>query len=175
MKTKLALLTLGLSAAMASSAFAGDIKPLHTVIQAGLLGQSLGASATAKDIYQVTCPIDTRYYKARVRDQTPVMKPIVNVKIVGASTMTDTVDANGGTTNSNFLGFSSYSSRDLGSASATTVNFTIEVWKTAGTQGGAAPATADGAETYSVDEHCLGANGTTDLGSGTNLQVIQNQ
>ncbi len=175
MKTKLSLITLGLSAVVASSAFAGDIKPLHTVIQAGLLGKTLGTTATAKDIYRVTCPAQTRYYKARVRDQTPVAKPIVNVKIVGASTLVDTVDANGGTANNDFTGFSSYSSRDLGAASATAVNFTIEVWKTAGTQGGTTPATADGAETYSVDEHCLGANGVTDLGSGTNLTVIQNQ
>ena len=171
MKTKIALITLGITAAMTSSVFAGDIKPLHTCVQSGLYTQSLGSSATAKDIWQVTCPTGTKYFEAQVRDRAPVATPILSINVTASSTAgttngvrTDTVDANGGTIACDLTGFSSYSRRTLTTASAAPVTFTFEVYKD-----------AVGAEDYDVSEHCGKTTVPTDLGNGTSLTNLQNQ
>ena len=170
MKTKLALLTLGISAAVSSSAFAGDIRPLHTCVQAGLYNQSLGSSATAKDIWRVTCPAGTKSFQAQVRDKAPVAAPVLSINVTASGTAgttdgvrTDTVDANGGTTQCDLTGFSSYSTRTLTTTSTGPVTFTFEVYKN-----------ATGAESYDVSEHCRNATGG-DLGNGTSLTNLQNQ
>lgn len=79
MNTKLSLLTLGMTAIMASSAFAGDIKPLHESIT-----NSLPANATACDVYVLQCGAPVTGYptgqaSSRVRDNEPQARPKVGV------------------------------------------------------------------------------------------------
>lgn len=171
MKTKLALLTLGLSAVVTSTVFAGDIKPLHTSIQTGLYVQSLGASSTAKDKWRVTCGAGTVSYQAQVRDRSPVAAPVVSVNVTASSNAgssggarSDTVDANGGTTQTDLTGFSSYSTYTLNSPSTGPVTFDFEVYKS-----------ATGAENYDVSEHCNNTTAPVDRGNGTSLTNLQNQ
>jgi hypothetical protein len=83
MKTKLALLILSVSSVITTSAFAGDVKPLHTVAQ--MTNKTLPATAgQICDVYRLSVPAgDTAksYTSANVIDLASVAKPKLGVKV----------------------------------------------------------------------------------------------
>ncbi len=171
MRTKLTVLVMSLSAVMASSAFAGDIKPLHTAFN-GSLG-----TGVKKDILRAVCPSPASAItavEAAVGDKAPVNAPIlkVQVKKVSANTnCTTAVTASGAIQQDNIDGDtileegvlvakpSAFSNVAAGNGSA----FRIEVFKTE---------TGGAAESYSLKYHCLSANGTHNMPT---LTYCQNQ
>lgn len=95
MRTQLTILAVSLSAVMASSAFAGDIKPLHHVCTANSAANysgSLGTGSTA-DIRRFTCPAGTSgSFEFRVRDKnSPDVATDVRARIGASPTTTDSV------------------------------------------------------------------------------------
>ncbi len=143
-------------------------------LQPGLFNQSVGTAATAKDKYRIICPAGTKSFQAQVRDQPPIVAPIVYINITSSSlpgstdrSRPDTIDGNGGTSQCDLFldppGFGSFSKRTLTNTSPTPVTFDMEVYKSAA-----------GAEIYSVNEFCKSASGV-DLGHSTNVQILQNQ
>ncbi len=163
-------LTLSLSLILSISAWARDIKPLHTCVQTGLFMKSLGNAATAKDRYRVTCPISTKSFRAQVRDRAPVVSPVLRINITASSNSgssngvrLDNVDGNGSTAQCTLTGFSGYTTRTLTTASTGSVTFDFEVYKDVA-----------GSENYDVSEECLNSSGM-DLGNASYLTVLQNQ
>lgn len=171
MRTKLSVLVISLSAVMASTAIAGDIKPLHTAFN-GSLG-----TGVKKDILRAVCPSPASAItavEAAVGDKAPVNPPIlkVQVKKVSANTnCTTAVTANGAIQQDNIDGDtiledgvlvanpSAFSNVAASNGSA----FRIEVFKTE---------TGGAAESYSLKYHCLSANGTHNMPT---LTYCQNQ
>jgi hypothetical protein len=174
MRSKLTVLVVSLSAVMASSAFAGDIKPLHTAFN-GSLG-----TGVKKDILRAACPTGTSpavtSVQASVGDKAPVNAPIVKVQIkkVSANTnCTTAVTASGAIQQDNIDGDTQIDpetglpvaipSAPSSVAGGNGTAFRIEVFKTEA--GGAA-------ETYSLNYHC--ENSTTNHPVPT-LTYCQNQ
>jgi hypothetical protein len=157
MRTKLLILAVSLSAVMASSAFAGDIKPLHSCPRAQ---QSLGTTATARDKYTATCPAGTVRYEAQIRDQLPNAAPTVSITIIGGSPAvgTDSAEDFSSTTSCLFTGMSAYAKKSAG-----TGPYLVEVYKS-----------ASGSENYRISDHCVSSTGA-DLGSPASFVQTQNQ
>jgi hypothetical protein len=173
MRSKLTVLVVSLSAVMASSAFAGDIKPLHTAFN-GSLG-----TGVKKDILRAACPTGTSpavtSVKAAVGDKAPVNPPVIKVQIkkLSSNACTASVLASGAIQQDNIDGDtqidpvtglavaipSAASSVAGGNGTA----FLIEVFKTE---------TGGVAESYSLNYHC--ENGTSNHPVPT-LTYCQNQ
>lgn len=164
MRTQLTVLAVSLSAVMASSAFAGDIKPLH----GGFTG-SLASGYPKKDKLKGVCPTGTSpavtSVQASVKDLAPVQTPVVRVVVRKLSTnscasavaasgvlRSDTVDGD--------AAFSAVSSV----AAANGTPFMIEVDKTS--------TASNAAESYELNYHC--ENGTVNHPVPT-LTYCQNQ
>ncbi len=152
MRTKLTVLAFSLSAVMATSAFAGDIKPLH----GGFTGD-LTSGFPKKDKLKGVCPTGTSpavaSVKARVKDRAPVQTPVVRVIVRKLSTNScaSSVAASGLLQSDTVDGDATFS----GVSSVAAVNgtpFMIEVDKTS--------TTSNAAELYELDYHC--ENGTLD-------------
>jgi hypothetical protein len=171
MRSKLTVLVVSLSAVMASSAFAGDIKPLHTAFN-GSLGTSV-----KKDILRAACPTGTSpavtSVQASVGDKAPVNPPVIKVQIkkLSSNACTASVLASGAIQQDNIDGDTQLENGVLVAVpSAASVvaggngtAFLIEVFKTE--VGGVA-------ESYSLKYHC--ENGTTNHPVPT-LTYCQNQ
>ncbi len=152
MKINLALLTVALSSALISTAFAGDIKPLHTCGA----GPYNFPSPKTISTHTVVCPATTTYYEAQVRDRlsSPESASTLSMQVIksptngpiragaAASSNTTVCPANG------LTGYGGFS-RVTGGAGT----YTVKITKVGGT----------GAEVYDVSSHCVkvNANGTT--------------
>jgi hypothetical protein len=80
MKTKLALLILGVSSAMASTAFAGDIKPLH----ASITNKAIDITSAGQycDVYVLNSNGVRTYTSAAVLDKgATIQKPKLGIKV----------------------------------------------------------------------------------------------
>lgn len=164
---------MSLSAVMATAAFAGDIKPLHTAFN-GSLG-----TGVKKDILRAVCPSPASAItavEAAVGDKAPVNAPIlkVQVKKVSANTnCTTAVTASGAIQQDNVDGDTMFEpetgltvpipSAFSNVAAVNGTAFRVEVFKTE---------TGGAAESYSLKYHCLSANGTHNMPT---LTYCQNQ
>ncbi len=148
-------------ALLTSSAFAGDVKPLH-----GVEG-SLGSSPLAVDLFRVSCgaPIEgvtVDHAAAAVTDLSPVAKPKVNIMIAkwnGSSCVNwtapsgDAIDAD----------LDPGAGVEVGGIPAVGGKFCVAVFKTPSNQNtGTGTKTSNGAENYEADLHC-GQEGVEDL------------
>ncbi|MDO9104079.1 MAG: hypothetical protein Q7U57_03870 [Methylovulum sp.] len=170
MKIKLAALAAFLSALIATAAVAGDIKPLH-----GGIAGSLGANPLAEDIVLYTCGklpgLTIDHAAAAIQDLDPVAKPRLTVRIakwsgsvcgVFAAAAGDPVDDDG-------IPGAEAVKPLLGG------NYCIKINKTAAKQNGATgPKSANGAENYELDTHCL-QQGVEEHAASTFVRYIKNQ
>jgi hypothetical protein len=187
MNTKLALVTLGISAVMASTVFAGDIKPLH----ADPTIRDIQSPAGNCDIIKFQCGTGTGINQAtaRVIDIAPVAKPIVTVQTApwtGAAcgaftaakwdTATNTLPRNSNNTPWTGDNNSSYSEETAPVAAVSGGFYCVKVCKVAGRQNNAGtPDTAAVAETYKLDHHCSNNGSATHPQSVYPGTYIQNQ
>lgn len=138
-----------LAASAIAAACGAGVASAHTV------SGTLGTAATATDLYYVTCSDDgngaTGKLQVGVRDNAPVAAPLVSITAIQGSkagSTTDTTDGNA-----------------TGSAPVTVAGIT-GVFYVAVTKSTA------GAESYTVDFHCLTA---TNAHTGTAASLKQNQ
>ncbi len=139
-------------ALLTSSAFAGDIKPLH-----GFAG-SLGASPIAVDIMRFSCGslegVTVDHAAGAIQDLAPVAKPKLNIRIAKWNGYTcgafsaagvDPVDDDG-------LGGDEVEKSGIPAVNG---KFCVMVYKTPDNQNsGTGTKTSYGAEEYEVDVHC---------------------
>lgn len=119
------------------------------------LNGSLGTGAGATDYYLVTCAPDagenTSSLEARVKDNAPVVSPLISVQVVRASLASNATDLSDGNT--------TYSS--LAKVNGGNGTYIVMVNKT-----------ASGAESYTLEYHCKAANG---VHTATSSSTQQNQ
>ncbi|MDO9104078.1 MAG: hypothetical protein Q7U57_03865 [Methylovulum sp.] len=148
---KLSIFAVSLTALMAASAYAGDIKPLH-----GVAG-SLGNGEDATDIIRFSCGtlegVTVDHAFATIQDLDPVQKPELNIKIAAwtgshcgsfSTAEPDTVDDDGLAGAEVEVGMPAVGGQ-----------FCLKVFKKPGRQNGATGhKTAYGAENYEIDTGC---------------------
>lgn len=139
-------------ALLTSSAFAGDIKPLH-----GIEG-SLGNSPLAVDVFRVSCGapiagVTVDHAHATIMDFEPVAKPRLNISIAkwnGSTCVNCTTPA--GDPIDDDLGASAGVETAMPPVGG---KFCVAVFKTPSNQNtGTGPKTSYGAENYEADVHC---------------------
>lgn len=144
---------------IASSAFAGDVKPLHE------FAGSLGNSPLAVDVMRFSCGslagVTIDHAVASIKDVVPEAKPQVNVKLAKWNGYTCT-----GWTNAvgDLIDDDADPSAEVEKSGIPAVNgkFCAMVYKTASNQNtGTGSKTASGAENYEIDVHC-GQEGVAD-------------
>ena len=174
MRKQLTVLAFSLSAVMASSAFAGDIKPLHGT------AETLGSTGTAADIYRFRCGTQAGINQAvaQVTDLAGVVNPIVQVQIATSTSATcgafGTARGDGTATTGDGDATPSAFTPAIVAASGTTY-YCVKVSKAAGRQAGAATATTTGAESYEVNHHCQDSANTATHPASTLIATVQNQ
>lgn len=145
-------------ALLTSSAFAGDIKPLH-----GVEG-SLGSSPLAVDILRLSCGtlpgVTVDHAAVAISDTFPEAKPQLNVRIAkwNGKTCVNWSNAAGDPVDDDGI-----PSADLEKAMpAVGGKYCLMVYKTPSNQNaGTGPKTSTGAENYELDTHC-GQEGVED-------------
>ncbi len=171
------LLALSLTSIMASTAFAGDIKPLH----GGFTG-SLGSTATATDIIRFKCGTQAGINQAvaKVKDTgTTGAKPVVQVQVApwnGSTCNTgvfNTAKPDGTTATGDADATFSALTGAVSAVSGGT--YCAKVSKTPGHQNNQSlPDSAAFSETYELDHHCEQAGNPTHPAS-TLIQYDTNQ
>lgn len=116
---------------------------------------SLGSGAGATDYYLVTCSPDagenTSSLSARVKDNSPVVSPLISVQVLRARLAANATDLSDGNT--------SYS--PIAKVNGGNGTYIVMVNKTAA-----------GAESYTLEYHCKAANG---VHTATSSSTQQNQ
>ncbi|MDO9104077.1 MAG: hypothetical protein Q7U57_03860 [Methylovulum sp.] len=162
MRTTFALLAMAISVALASTAFAGVIKPLHTCASGTFSFPSPNTSST----HTADCPAGTTYFEAQVRDRAPNnASTVLNIQVIKSPTngpvRADATDGDGSTSLCTLTGFSGYSRVSGGSGT-----YTVQITKTGGTD----------SEDYDVSHHCIKveSNGTlTDMNGSLSTPPVQ--
>ncbi len=126
------------------------------IAQAHSLSGALGSSPRATDLYQVTCfaedggPV-TGHLRVSVRDNAPVKRPQVSVQILKGLLATNTTDARDG---------------NLAYSRPVTIDGGDGVYQMLVNKSGR------GAETYTIEYHCISPDG---VHTGTDAAQLQNQ
>lgn len=176
MRTKLTVLAFSLSAVMASTAFAGDIKPLH----GGFLG-SLGTAAGATDIIRFRCGTQAGINQGLVKvlDRTTIVDPNLKVEIATSTATTcGAYHPVSASTSSEGV----FSASAAGPIAATSGGYyCVKVTKIAGNNnpaapnGTVAPNIGVGADQYELDHHCQNSANPAAHPSSTLVGYFQNQ